>query len=45
LDASCAFEFGLQHLTHFTTGGFYSSIPNMFSSSRPSIAGGFVSSI
>ena len=34
------FEFGLQHLAQYSTGGFYYRTPNTFSSSRPSIAGG-----
>jgi hypothetical protein len=40
LDASCAFEFGLQHLSHYSTGGFFHSTPITISSGLPSIAGG-----
>ena len=34
------FEFGLQHLAQYSTGGFYFRTPNTFSSSHPSLAGG-----
>ena len=34
------FEFGLQHLAQYSTGGFYYRTPNTFSSSHPSLAGG-----